>query len=110
MVTGCSPSMAGAKAQRPGPLCEILSSGDHRYARHCGGDPGVDGTDASVTMRRANEAGMQRTGDGEVVDVARGAGEEPAVLAPAQRAADRPVISGRVRIAHGRSVADCQHC
>jgi hypothetical protein len=75
-------------------MAEIPPSGDPHDAQHSGRGFGVDVADTRVAVQRADEAGMHRAGDGEVVDVARGAGEEPAVLASQQGAADRAAVRG----------------
>ena len=76
------------------PLRQVVAGGDHHHAWQGKRFGRVDGDDARVGVQRADEPGMQRAGDGEVVDETRGAGEEAAVLAARDVAADRALFCG----------------
>ena len=63
----------------------------------------VDATDARMRMRRAHEAGVQRAGEHDVLDVAPVSGEEAPVLLARERRADVAQLWSLARCAEDRA-------
>ena len=83
--------------QRRCPLRNLTSGDDRMHAAETARVIAVDRDNARMGVRRAQEVGMQRARDRDVVEEAAAAGEEAAVFAPQQRPAD-----GRI-LAHARA-------
>ncbi len=75
---------------------EVAPGQEAQHARHPRGRRQVDAGDARVRHRRAHEAQVDHAGKGEVVGIARGAGDLGAPVHPPERLADD------VRLALGR--------
>ena len=77
------------EAKVRGPLGQLAASDYRDHAGRVAGRLDVNRTDAGVRIGRADEAGMERARDLQIVQIVAVAGQEPIIFAPGQRAADR---------------------
>jgi len=61
-------------------LAHVLAGVDSEDARQGGGTGGVDGEDAGVGVRAAQDRGVGHIGEGDIVQVAAGAGDQAVVF------------------------------
>ena len=97
-ITGCGGALCGwpclsltTQPQiRPPTLASasILAGEDLDHARHLLGRRGVDALDLGVGVRRAQEVGVGRARERQIVDIAAGPGQEALVFRPKNAGAD----------------------
>ena len=78
-----------------GPLRQVLASEHRDHARQLPRSRGIDPQDAGVRMGRSHEAGMERPGHLEVIDIVAPTGEQAKVFLARQVLADVAELRAR---------------